>query len=114
MPKELYPQVQYGGSQSRKLHLRRVKNGHYGWNAPGSKLWDNMLKREVTNLYDFYERAQKYIRVEDGHENLKAGKNESHVKPSAHGGSNGAKKKRAYEESRDDHQRRPKSGSDPR
>ena len=41
---------------------------------PGSKLWDNMLKREVTDLDDFYERAQKYIRVEDGHENLKAGK----------------------------------------
>ena len=28
---------------------------------PGSKLWDNMLKREVTDLDDFYERGQKYI-----------------------------------------------------
>ena len=37
----------------------------------GSKLWDNMLKREVTDLDEFYERAQKYIHVEDGHANLK-------------------------------------------
>ncbi|XP_062075513.1 uncharacterized protein LOC133779582 [Humulus lupulus] len=70
---------------------------------PHSKLWDNMLKREVTGLDDFYEMAQKYIRVEDGLENLKAGKNESHVKPSTHEGSNGTKKKRAYEGPRDDH-----------
>ncbi|XP_062093206.1 uncharacterized protein LOC133798752 [Humulus lupulus] len=34
---------------------------------PGSKLWSNMLKREVLNLDDFFERAQKYIRVEEGH-----------------------------------------------
>ena len=36
---------------------------------PGSKLWGSMLKREVTNLDDFFERAQKYIRVEEGHKN---------------------------------------------
>ena len=36
----------------------------------GNKLWGNMLKREVSNLDDFFERAQKYIRVEEGHKNL--------------------------------------------
>ena len=37
---------------------------------PESKLWGSMLKREVSNLEDFFERAQKYIRVEEGHKNL--------------------------------------------
>ena len=37
---------------------------------PGSKLWSNMLKREVSNLDDFFERTQKYIRVEEGHKNF--------------------------------------------
>ena len=36
---------------------------------PGSRLWSNMLKREVSNLDDFFERAQKYICVEEGHKN---------------------------------------------
>ena len=37
---------------------------------PGSRLWSNMLKTEVSNLDDFFERAQKYIRVEEGHKNF--------------------------------------------
>ncbi|XP_062114302.1 uncharacterized protein LOC133825361 [Humulus lupulus] len=69
----------------------------------GSKLWDNMLKREVTDLDDFYERVQKYIRVEDGHKSLNARKSESSLKSSTHESLNNAKKKRAYEEPRDDH-----------
>ena len=74
-------------------------------------MWDNMLKREVTDLDEFYERAQKYIRVEDGHANLKAGKEEFNAKPLASEGSNGAKKKRVYEGSRKDQQRKTKRGS---
>ncbi|XP_062075619.1 uncharacterized protein LOC133779710 [Humulus lupulus] len=81
---------------------------------PNSKIWDNMLKREVNGLDDFYESAQKYIHVKNGHENLKAGKSESHVKPSAYEGSNGAKKKMAYKGPRDYHQRKPKRRGDPR
>ena len=37
---------------------------------PGSKLWGSMLKREISNLDDFFERARKYIRVEEGHKNF--------------------------------------------
>ena len=68
----------------------------------GSKLWENMLKREVTDLDDFYERAQKYIRVEDGHTNLKAGNSESNVKSPANEGSNRALKYAYMEEGHDD------------
>ena len=65
------------------LTRRELKMAITAGVRPGSKLWDNMLKREVTDLDDFYERAQKYIRVEDGHENLKVGKGPLPPKPSA-------------------------------
>ena len=42
---------------------------------PSSKLW------EVTDLDAFYERAQKYIHVEDGHEDLRVEKSEPLSKP---------------------------------
>ncbi|XP_062099865.1 uncharacterized protein LOC133805719 [Humulus lupulus] len=74
----------------------------------GSKLWDNMLKNEVTGLDDFYERAQKYISVDDGHKSLNAGKSEPSLKPSTHEGLNSAKRKKAYKELRDNHLRKPK------
>ncbi|XP_062078265.1 uncharacterized protein LOC133782862 isoform X1 [Humulus lupulus] len=73
----------------------------------GSQLWDNMLKREVTDLDNFYERAQKYIRVEDGHESLKAGKGQSPPKPSIRESQSDAEKKRVYEGIRDDQPRKP-------
>ena len=69
-----------------------AQDGYTAGVRPGSKLWGSMLKREVTDLDDFYERAQKYIRVEDGHENLKVGNSESHVKSPANEGSNRAHK----------------------
>uniref|UniRef100_A0A803QD01 Retrotransposon gag domain-containing protein n=1 Tax=Cannabis sativa TaxID=3483 RepID=A0A803QD01_CANSA len=43
---------------------------------PKSKLWNNMVKRELDDLEDFYERANRYILVEDGHENLGVGKSD--------------------------------------
>uniref|UniRef100_A0A803PD14 Retrotransposon gag domain-containing protein n=1 Tax=Cannabis sativa TaxID=3483 RepID=A0A803PD14_CANSA len=43
---------------------------------PKSKLWNNMLKRELDDLEDFYERANMYILVEDVHANLGVGKDE--------------------------------------
>ena len=61
-----------------------------------------MLKKEVTDLDDFYERAQKYIRMEDGHANLKAGNSESHVKSPANEGSNRAHKCIRVEEGHND------------
>ncbi|XP_060969754.1 uncharacterized protein LOC133036982 [Cannabis sativa] len=52
---------------------------------PRSKLQNNMLKRELDDLEDFYERANRYIFVEDGHENLGVGKDEQPVKTRAEG-----------------------------
>ena len=96
------------------LTCRELKMAITAGVLPGRKLWDNMLKREVTDLDDFYERAQKYIRVEDGHANLKVGKEEPHAKPPTNDGSNVAKKKRTYDGSRDDQQRKTKRGGDHR
>uniref|UniRef100_A0A803Q709 Reverse transcriptase domain-containing protein n=1 Tax=Cannabis sativa TaxID=3483 RepID=A0A803Q709_CANSA len=39
-----------------------------------SKLWNNMLKRELDGVEDFYERAKKYIQVKDGHKKSHQGK----------------------------------------
>ena len=78
------------------LTRRELKMAITAGVLPGSKLWDNMLKREVTDLDDFYERAQKYIRVEDGHANLKAGMGESPAQPPTNEGSNGAEHLRKY------------------
>ena len=64
------------------LNRRELKMAITAGVCPRSKLWDNMLKREVTDLDDFYERAEKYIRVEDGHESIKARKGQSPPKPS--------------------------------
>ncbi|XP_062114333.1 uncharacterized protein LOC133825397 [Humulus lupulus] len=80
----------------------------------GSKLLDNMLKTEATDLDEFYEIAQKYIRIEDSHENLMAGRNELLSNPTPHEGSNDVKKKRAYKGLRNDQQRKPIRGGEPR
>ncbi|KAM6553965.1 hypothetical protein CsatB_014727 [Cannabis sativa] len=59
---------------------------------PRSKLWNNILKRKLDDLEDFYKRANRYILVEDGHKNLGAGKDERPRK----GQAEGSHKKRGF------------------
>ncbi|XP_062100537.1 uncharacterized protein LOC133806454 [Humulus lupulus] len=81
--------------------------------CPGSKLWDNMLKRKVADLDDFYERLQIYIRVEDGHENLKVGR----MGPSPNSlpqDTSDDVKKRIHDNPRDDRPKKSRHGNKPR
>uniref|UniRef100_A0A803QA32 Retrotransposon gag domain-containing protein n=1 Tax=Cannabis sativa TaxID=3483 RepID=A0A803QA32_CANSA len=43
---------------------------------PGGRLWRNMLKRELDDLDNFYERAKKYICMEEGDEVLRGSTSE--------------------------------------
>uniref|UniRef100_A0A803Q192 Uncharacterized protein n=1 Tax=Cannabis sativa TaxID=3483 RepID=A0A803Q192_CANSA len=47
---------------------------------PKSKLWN---KRELDDLENFYERANRYTLVEDGHVNLRAGKSDQPARAQA-------------------------------
>ncbi|XP_062080891.1 uncharacterized protein LOC133785688 [Humulus lupulus] len=90
------------GANVGSLTRRELKIAITAGVRSGSKLRDYMLKREVTDLDDFYERAHKCIHVEDGHESLKAGKGKYPPKLSFRESRSGPKKKRVYEGMRDD------------
>uniref|UniRef100_A0A803QJQ0 Uncharacterized protein n=1 Tax=Cannabis sativa TaxID=3483 RepID=A0A803QJQ0_CANSA len=70
--KSLESYIQHFNAEATKV-VRLSKDEQTGV-KPRSNLWNNILKRELCDSEDFYERANRCIQVEDGHENLDVGR----------------------------------------